>query len=454
MQPNKIFQRLFRNTSTLHRRHILDKKENHCLISCKNQRLNHYVNTKYSNLEPIPLASKGWNHHKSKGDFFMINPIAEENEYKKPKIPFSQLNIMPELIKTLEKENIMKATSYQAEAIPELFENNHVLLGAETGCGKTICYLLPLLQTIASMKDSNNDALNSPRILVLVPSRELAFQIGEMANILAEPLDLKVKILTGGKIKKNMMNPHFEKIDILVATPGAIGKLSTVGIYKLQNVQHTVLDEADTLTDDSFDERISVLLRRVAQSRLVLVSATLPKYLPDSLKPIESALVEVISPEIHRPLLHVPQKFFRISRSGKVGQMLHIAKSNKEPLLIFTNRNETCNWLAMFLRENGLTCSNINGDMNYYIRIQQWNDFVEGKTRILSATDIGSRGLDTIDIKHVVNYEFPLHAADYLHRIGRVGRIGSPKDCKVTNLICGGQEITLLQEIEVCKVGY
>ncbi|XP_044747775.1 probable ATP-dependent RNA helicase DDX28 [Coccinella septempunctata] len=448
MQPIKIFHRFFRTGATHFKKQLYEKKDRHCLITCKNSKLNHYLDTRYSNVEPVPLASKGWNHPKSKGDYFMINPIEDVDEHKRPNIPFSECNIMPELVKTLEAEGIKYATKFQAEAMPELFQGNHVLIGAETGCGKTICYLLPLLQTISTMKDST-EALNSPRVLILVPNRELAYQVGEMAKILSKPLDLKVKILTGGRTKKYMMNPEFEKIDVMVATPGAIGKLSTVGIYKLQNVQHTVLDEADTLTDDSFDERVSGILRKVSQSRIILVSATLPKYLPDSLKPIEPNLVEVISPEIHRPLLHVSQKFLRIPRSGKVSHLLQIAKANKDPLLIFTNRNDTCNWVAMFLRENGEMCSNINGDMNYAIRIQQWSDFVEGRTRILSATDVGSRGLDTVQIRHVVNYEFPLYAADYLHRIGRVGRIGSPRNCKVTNLLCGGQEIELVQQIEL-----
>lgn len=448
MHPIKIFQRLFRTSSTHLKSKGKDHNGKHCLITCKNSKLNHFADTRYSNVEAVPLASKGWNHPKSKGDYFMINPILDAGDYKKPSIPFNEINIEPRLVQKLETEGIKYATRFQAEAIPELFNGKHVLIGAETGCGKTISYLLPLIQIIGSSED-NIETLNAPRILVLVPNRELAYQVGEMAEILSEPLGLKVKVLTGGRTKRIMMNPEFDKIDVLVSTPGAIGKLSTVGIYKLQNVQHTVLDEADTLTDDSFDERITSLLKRVSQSRIVLVSATLPKHLPDSLKPIESELVEIISPEIHRPLLHISQKFLRISRSGKVGRLLQIAKSSKEPLLIFANRNQTCDWIAMFLRENGETCSNINGNMNYAIRIEQWKNFIEGKSRVLAATDIGSRGLDTVHMKHVLNYEFPLYAADYLHRIGRVGRIGSPRDCKVTNLLCGGPEIDLVQQIEV-----
>lgn len=182
---------------------------------------------------------------------------------------------------------------------------------------------------------------------------------------------------------------------------------------------------------------------------MILVSATLPRQLPDILIPIEPTLKHVVSPRIHKPLLNITQKFLRLTRSTKPSHLLQIAKSNSSPMLIFTNKNETCNWLALFLRENGVTCANINGDMNYHIRVDQWNQFVRGDAQILSATDVGSRGLNTVQVKHVLNYDFPLYAADYIHRIGRVGRLGSPASCKATNFISGPEEIKLVQQIEV-----
>ncbi|KAK9875771.1 hypothetical protein WA026_009564, partial [Henosepilachna vigintioctopunctata] len=449
MMQSKIFEKLLWTVPSQCERKLHVKQLGPCVISCKNKKFNFHLGTRYANLDTIPLVSKGWGHSKSSGDYFTINPVPDTEDYKKPCISFSELYIKPELQKTLLKEGIKAATKFQSEAIPEIFKENHVLLGAETGCGKTLCYLLPLLQSISDLPD-DNVTLNSPRVLVLVPNRELAYQVGEMAHILSEPLNLKAKVIVGGTTKKKMMNPEFEKIDILVATPGAIGKLTTVGIYKLNNVVSTVLDEADTLTDDSFEERITGILRKVPQSRIILVAATIPKHLPDILKPIEPNLTQIISPQVHKPLLNITQKFMRVSRTGRVGHLLQMIKTTKEQMLVFTNRNETCNWLALFARENGVSCSNINGDMNYAIRIEQWNDFVKGNTKILSATDVGSRGLDTTQVRQVLNYEFPLYAADYLHRIGRVGRIGSPANCSVTNFITGGQEINLLNQIELC----
>lgn len=187
----------------------------------------------------------------------------------------------------------------------------------------------------------------------------------------------------------------------------------------------------------------------MSRAQVILVSATVPQSLPESLKPLEDNLMQIVSSKIHKPILNITQKFLRLTHSRKPPQLLQIAKSNKDPMIIFTNKNERCNWLALFLRENGVKCSNINGDMNYALRIEQWNQFVRGETNILSATDVASRGLNTIQIRHLLNYDFPLHAADYLHRIGRIGRLGSPDFCKATNFIAHEQEVALVQQIEV-----
>lgn len=422
----------------------VQQDERTCVISYKDRKLNHYSNVIYSSLDEVPLISKGWNHSKSKGDSFTIHPISYE--YEEKMVNFDLLKIDPKIVETLKKRNIYKATEYQANVFPLLNIDKHLMLAAETGCGKTISYLLPIIENLKSQKTV---VLNTPKALVLVPNRELAYQIGESAESIAASVGLKAKVVVGGNTKRLMLNPEFDDIDILIGTPGAIGKLSTVGVYKLGTVMYTVLDEADTLTDDTFVERISSLLRRVPQSKIIMVTATLPRSLPDCLKPIESALHEVISPKLHMTKLNILQKFIRMTRSAKSSNLLQHVKSNKSPMLIFTNRNANCNWLALFLRENGISCSNINGDMHYAIRIEQWNDFVSGKTQILSATDVGSRGLDTTQVRHVINYDFPLYAADYLHRIGRVGRLGGVGSCKAINFISGSEEVRLVQQIEV-----
>ncbi|KAI4463300.1 rna helicase [Holotrichia oblita] len=418
--------------------------QNEIIISCKNKKLNFYKNQLYDKLDNMQLASKGWTHNKSRGDYFTIHP--NYDDFDKPNVKLEDIQVNPKLVEVLNKENISLATNYQSEAIPIVRSGKHVVLAAETGCGKTITYLIPIIEKLIACKNENG--FNTPSALIIVPNRELAHQIGGVAKILGEYVNLNVKVVTGGKTKKLMLNPEFSDIDILIATPGAISKLSTVGIYKLNKVLHTVFDEADTLLDDSFTDKIETLAKRVSQSQMIFTSATLPRKFPDVFEPIIQNISYVKSPRLHRPLLNVNQKFLRLTRSGRPTYLLEIAKTIKSPLLIFSNKNATCDWISMFLREHGIKCTNINASMNYYIRIDHWQQFIKEDVNILSATDIGSRGLDTTQVKHVLNYDFPLYASDYIHRIGRVGRLGSVMDCKITNFITGTRDIKLVQQIE------
>lgn len=443
---NAIRSLSLKDFSTLPKR----AKRNELIISCYNKKLNFYKDQTYSNLDNIPLASKGWNHNKSHGDCFTIHPNIED--YDQPNIQFQDLNVNPKLIEVLNTEGITQATTFQSQAIPVVKSGKHTLLAAETGCGKTIAYLLPILENLIGMPC---EELNTPRALIIVPNRELAHQIGGVSKILADAVDKKVKVVTGGRTKKLMLNPEFSDVDLLIATPGAISKLSTVGIYKLNKVLHTVFDEADTLLDDSFLDRVETLTKRVLQSQMIFTSATMPRKFPVFFEPITQDIQYVTSPRLHRPLLNVTQKFIRLTRTGRPTYLLEIAKSTKSPLLIFSNKNATCHWITMFLKEHNVKCTNINGDMNYYNRLEQWQQFLSGNVNILSATDVGSRGLDTTQVKEVLNFDFPLYASDYIHRVGRVGRLGSVPDCKITNFVAGPLEVKLVQDIEVqCSYYY
>ena len=419
--------------------------KNKLVIECKNKFLNMYEGQVYRNLNDVPLASKGWTSNKSRGDFFKVH--ANLDDYDKPCESFHNLNTNVDIITALSKLDITKATSFQNEAIPKVRSGNHTSLIAETGCGKTLAYLIPILENLTKIGHCNE--MNSPRALIVAPNRELAQQIGSVVESLISDTGLKSKVIIGGQTKRTMTNPQFSDIDVLVGTPGVICKLSTVGIYKLNDVKFTVLDEGDSLLDDTFNDRLQIIIRRVALSQIILVSATLPKNPPECLADVLADSVQVKSPRLHMPLKTVTQKFMRTAKTNKPAFLLQIAKAAKDPLLVFTSRNETSRWLAMYLRENNLKCSNINGDMNYHVRTEQWGQFVRGETGIISATDVISRGLDLGRVNHVLNYDFPIYPAEYIHRIGRTGRLGGSLNCKVTNLICRPLEVNLVQQIEV-----
>nr|CAD7201367.1 unnamed protein product [Timema douglasi] len=338
--------------------------------------------------------------------------------------------------------------------VPTILSEKNTLLAAETGCGKTLAYLLPVIQQILSLQHQvPEDKLNSPLALVVTPNRELATQIG---------------VITGGRTKRTMMNPSFEKIDLLIATLGTLSKLTTTGIYNMSRVRHIILDEADTLLDDSFNEKLCHFLRRFTfhhipgviadndnskRVQLSLISATMPTSLPEILGEVVAmdSLVKVTTSHLHMLLPHVPQKFLRLGRTQKPEQLLKLVKAdsaNKEPVIVFSNKATTCDWVSMFLNENGVKCVNFNGEMAYVLRQGKFKQFQDGEVNVIACTDIGSRGLNTIRVKHVINYDFPLYMADYIHRCGRTGRVGSSKDGHVTNFVAGDLEVNLVQEIE------
>lgn len=264
------------------------------------------------------------------------------------------------------------------------------------------------------------------------------------------------------------MNPSFDDVDVLVGTVGAVSKLVTNGIYRMERVRHVVLDEADTLLDDSFNEKLAYFLRRfpfhrnlmmvrpgeAVATQLVLVSATIPRNYAELLEPVLRAdtVQLVASEELHRLQRMVPQRFFRLNKSDRPSQLLGIVKAEVErrrPVLVFSNRTPTADFVSLLLNEAGVQCLNLTGDMQVAIREGRFEQFQRGECPVLSTTDVGSRGLDTSGVAHVVNFDFPLHVSDYIHRCGRVGRVGSRvKDAVVTNFVSSAREVSLVQRIE------
>lgn len=243
------------------------------LISCKQPQYNLYREDNIpadAKIGTIPLASSGWQHYKSKHDYFVIHPHlneATETENKKHATPFSAFGIDNDLVSNLRlKCDIEQTTSIQHEALPNVLAGNHTLIAAETGCGKTLAYLVPIVENLLKRKRSgigySADNINTPQVLILTPGRELAEQIGQVAERLCGGLDLSVETIIGGRTKQKMLNPIMKPVDILVASVGVASKLITTKIYRTHEVRHVVVDEADTMLDASFLPILSHLLKK------------------------------------------------------------------------------------------------------------------------------------------------------------------------------------------------
>ncbi|XP_018393124.1 PREDICTED: probable ATP-dependent RNA helicase DDX28 [Cyphomyrmex costatus] len=455
------------------------------IIVCKRKEFNFYKEQEYSKYEPIPLASKGWHHYKSKGDFFYIYPLTNVtkeayseslntyneafNEKKEKEEEaydsFERFGLNPQLTDILKRYNITKPLKIQKIGIPKILNGANTVIAAETGCGKTLTYLLPMIEEILGWKKLTGRRYNAPLGLIVTPSRELAFQIGLEAKKICQYLGIHTKTITGGKTKKMMLNPPVGEVDIIVASFGVISKLTTTKIYKLNMVRHLVLDEADALFHETFEDQLRVFLRRVPlgftqnpentelpiSAQFTLASATMPSRMSNVLEDIVNveSLQHIKSDKLHHIL--VPQKFIRVGPSDKPTALLKYIKpkiANKEQVIIFNNNNSTCNWVSMFLNNSNIQTVSLNGDMQLYDRQKKYADFKSGRCNVLCTTNAGSRGLDTVTVRHVLNYEFPYATADYIHRCGRTGRVGNVKDCRVDSFISTMNEIVVVQKIE------
>lgn len=319
--------------------------------------------------------------------------------------------------------------------------------------------MLPIInQVVQAKKFKRTDRqFNTPSVLVLTPGRELAEQIGKFAEELVDGLDINVKVLTGGKTKQKMLNPSFDDVDILVGSIGVISKLTTTGIFRMNEVKHVVLDEADALLEDGFNEKLGHYLKRFPfhnGSQLVLASATMPTNTDEVFREIidTDTLVKVVSSDLHKILPYVTQKFSRMNKADRPENLLRIVKTElakKRPVIVFSNKSTSSDYISLFLNGNNVNCLNINGDMLMKIREGRFRRFQDGEVDVISTTDCIARGLNTVRARHIINFDFPLHVSDYIHRCGRIGRLGSNASCHITNFISSLRELDLVRQIEL-----
>jgi len=447
----------------------LDKeklKQRKVIISSKRPELNHRLAQQYGIFDKLPLVSEGWYHRKSVGDHFTINPFqphaATNFDESNPKFADYPLDVR--LVKALNVCGFTMATNIQHEAIPKMLEyrDNNTLIAAETGNGKTLAFLVPMLNQLLYHKDAEEtEAVNSPYAVIVTPGRELADQVGEVAESLGAELGLRVRVHKGGQIRKQILQGPRDVVDIVVGSHGALRKLFHEGYLKTGRTSMLALDEIDTLLDDTFkDETINFISKFGLQGQSVatgvnvtMAGATFPTNFDTYLSAVMDTddVLKVSTNNIHRVLFHIPQKFVRVSKSKKADKLLELVETNlskNQKIVIFSNDSKTSDFVQMFLNENNIECVNFNGAQHYKYRRDKLDRFITGEVNVLSCTDLISRGIDTSTVNHVINYDFPLNPADYIHRVGRVGRVNGVKHGRVTSLVDTMAGVKVLQNIE------
>ncbi len=340
---------------------------------------------------------------------------------------FASLGLAAPLLRAVAESGYTTPTPIQAQAIPLVLAGGDLLAAAQTGTGKTAGFTLPILQRLASnpLTKAGN---GRPRCLILTPTRELAAQVEESVTTYGKYLPLTSLVMFGGVNINPQISALRKPLDILVATPGRL--LDHVGqkTLDLSGVEILVLDEADRMLDMGFIRDIRKVLALLPKQRQnLLFSATFS----DEIRSLANGLltnpgcVEVAKRNTTSEL--VSQSVYMVGQKQKRELLAHLVRQNNwEQVLVFTRTKHGANKLAEYLVKQGIAAAAIHGNKSQAARTRALSQFKDGSLPILVATDIAARGLDIEQLPHVVNFELPNIAEDYVHRIGRTGRAGSP----------------------------
>jgi ATP-dependent RNA helicase RhlE len=337
---------------------------------------------------------------------------------------FTDLSLLPTLLKNIEAVGYETPSPIQAQAIPFLLEGHDLLGIAQTGTGKTAAFTLPMLQHLAGRDFSLTP--NEPRSLILAPTRELASQIKASLDKYGKDLKLKNAVIFGGVGQSAQVAALRNGLDILIATPGRLLDLMNQGHLKLGKVEIFVLDEADRMLDMGFINDIKKIVPKLPEKKQTLLfSATMPTEIASLAAKLlkNPKRVEVTPPST--TVERIDQKVIFCPKADKY-QLLKkvLAEESTELTLVFTRTKHGANRIVDYLAHFQIHSAAIHGNKSQNAREEALKNFKAGLFKVLIATDIAARGIDVPGVSHVVNFDLPLEAESYVHRIGRTARAG------------------------------
>ena len=357
---------------------------------------------------------------------------------------FNEMNLTAELLKGIESCGYVTCTPVQEQVFNAALDGSDLYVQSQTGTGKTAAYLIPVIQAMLSKTENAGK-----KLLVLVPTRELAVQVEEEAKALIANTRLKAFSFYGGVGYEKQISAIKKGCDIMVATPGRVIDLIEGKNLTLKDAYFTVIDEADRMFDMGFYPDLRTILKELPEAeerQTMLFSATLNTYVKNLAweytrdpKEITIECENITVSEIDQELIHV-------SSDEKVKLLVGILKNeNPSSVMIFCNTKRSCEVIAKRLQMNDFKADFLIGDLPQSKRLQVLNKFREGQTPILVATDVASRGIDVSDMEMVINFDLPFEAENYVHRIGRTARAG--KSGKAYTF-CSEQDVYNLPAIE------
>ena len=334
---------------------------------------------------------------------------------------FTELNLCSALQNNLAKNEFVTPTPVQAQAIPPLMEGRDVVATAQTGTGKTLAFAIPVIEALAAVPRSK-----VIKVLILSPTRELAIQIDAAFRQLAEGMHIRTAVVVGGLSEANQLRDIKAGAEVVIATPGRLCDYLERRLIDLSHAGTVVLDEADRMLDMGFLPSLETILQKLpAKRQTMLFSAT-----------IERSVAHLVDSYVHEPVRVAVESSaetasqidlfcYEVPQASKFDLLVHLLKQEKGSFLVFVSTKEGADRLSKFLERERCKVACIHGDRSQSQRNEALQGFKDGVYRVLVATDVAARGIHVDDIAHVVNYDLPQEAENFIHRVGRTGRAGA-----------------------------
>ncbi|HFD4274964.1 TPA: DEAD/DEAH box helicase [Vibrio parahaemolyticus] len=356
---------------------------------------------------------------------------------------FSSQGFAPEVVQALAECGYEKLTPIQQKAIPMARKGHDIFATAQTGTGKTAAFSLPMIQQL--LDSGRTASRKTARALILAPTRELAEQIADNIKAYTKYTDLSVVAVFGGRKMSSQVSALENGVDILVATPGRLEEHIEQGNVSVANLEFLVFDEADRILDMGFIHAVRKIMLDVdTDPQIMMFSATTSSQLnllaKDILRKPKRIEVERANTTAHT-VAHVLYPVDQERKTELLSEL--IGRKNWQQVLVFVNYKETANDVVKELKLDGIKAVVCHGDRAQSARRRALEEFKTGKVRVMVATDVAARGLDIEDLPHVVNYDMPFLAEDYVHRIGRTGRAG--KQGHAVSFVNRDEELTVVQ---------
>src|SRR5450759_4647257 len=337
-------------------------------------------------------------------------------------MPFRNLGLDAKILHAVQDAGYTEPTPIQAAACPPLLAGHDLIGIAQTGTGKTAAFTLPILTRLAAPPASGQR--RGTRVLVIAPTRELVLQIEENIRVYAKHLPLTVATVFGGVGEQPQIRALRAATDVVIACPGRLMDLMQRRYADFSQLQYLVLDEADRMLDMGFLPSIRQIVRSLPQKRQTLMfSASLSKEIESLTHEFQRSPKIVQIGRRANPAETVTQLIYEVPKHLKPALLLHLLRDPAmNMVLVFSRMKHAADRVARNLEQSGIKTATLHSNRSQNQRLKALKDFKSGAVRVLVATDIAARGIDVDGISHVVNYDFPMHPEDYVHRIGRTGR--------------------------------